>query len=205
MKHYYQTAATIIAIIALIITSANAQQDTCKKISISNPHGLDMEISKVWVLDTVNFSVESVKALPFNLGATESFDIKVCVLARDGKSHSTQVRYRNTHGTSSYNVTMIAPDGTSSVKNVENKNYNLVVASNPATTHFTIQFPQKPIKDVTIELYSMDGSLVHVKNVSEITTGEVSVNVQGLSSGTYVTVVKIKGENIITKRIAIQH
>ncbi|MEO6048634.1 MAG: hypothetical protein ABIQ57_14225 [Candidatus Kapaibacterium sp.] len=34
-----------------------------------------MDITKIWMVDTVNFTVRTIKSLPFHIGATEPFDI----------------------------------------------------------------------------------------------------------------------------------
>ncbi len=101
----------IITLVTLhFITGYATAQDTCKVFGQKNPHGLAMQVrGPMYVMDSVNFKVTSTKPLPYNIGATDTIYFEVCILARDGKQHSTQVRYGSTHGAVSFNVTMTAP------------------------------------------------------------------------------------------------
>lgn len=98
-----------------------------------------MTVSRVWVLDSVNFRVRPIQQLPYQESATGSFDFEVCILARDGKKYSTQVRYMTTHGAVSYTISNFeAPGGASEVSREVSSLINRIYP-NPARNAITIQ------------------------------------------------------------------
>lgn len=128
-------------LIGLFIATASTvqSQDTCKTFSQKNPHGAAMTISRVWILDSVNFRIRSIQPLPYQEAASGSFDFEVCILARDGKKYSTQVRYMTTHGAVSYPVSNFqAPGGVSAVAR-DQGSYVHRIYPNPARTSIAIE------------------------------------------------------------------
>ena len=153
-------------------------QDTCKSYSHNNPHGSPMTISRVWILDSVNFRVESIPMLPYQEAANGTYDFKVCILARDGKKYSTQVRYMTTHGAVSYPISNFqAPGGASGVSR-EGTSLSYSISPNPTRSNFTI-LGAAGSKWV---IYDMGG----VEVLSGVTAAvSESVDVTSLASGSY--------------------
>jgi hypothetical protein len=129
---------SILILAALLTASSVSAQDTCKTYSHKNPHGAAMTISRVWVLDSVNFRVETVQELPYQETATGSYDFTVCILAKDGLKHSTQVRYQTSHGPVSYNISNFQAPGSSGVSDL-GSDVDVSIYPNPAsrTTYLT--------------------------------------------------------------------
>jgi hypothetical protein len=99
----------LFVLLVLGVVNVARAQDTCKVFGQRNPHGVAMQISApMYVVDSVNFHIMSVKTLPYNINATDTIFFNVCLMATDGKTHSTQVRYNTTHGMVSYNVSLKA-------------------------------------------------------------------------------------------------
>lgn len=180
----------IVSIAIAIATFASARaQDTCKTFSIANPHGAAMSIMKIWAVDSVNFTVSTVKPLPFDIGATESFSIIVCIHARDGKPHSTSIRYTNTHGTSSYNVTMTAPSVSAvpSEGNDANVGVRVDVSPNPASTQAMIDVDASSTREIDVRLYDINGRAVW-SSAHATTHARIPMDLQSIPNGTYTLV-----------------
>ncbi len=181
---------TIVAIMIALTTFAQAYaQDTCKTFSIKNPHGAAMSIMKIWAVDSVNFTVSTVKPLPFQIGATESFDIIVCIRARDGKPHSTSIRYTNTHGTSSYNVTMTAPSVSAvpSEGDGADVGVRVDVSPNPASTQAMIDVDARGARETGVRLYDINGRVVW-SYTQTITQAHIPIDLQSIPAGMYTLV-----------------
>ena len=104
-----KTATLLLGILCLASATSHSQ-DTCQVFSIPNPHGAAMTISRVWIQDSVNFSVEPLRSVPFDITATESWDARVCIKPRDGQTYSTIIRYQTTHGPAAFQISMVAPN-----------------------------------------------------------------------------------------------
>ncbi len=188
-KFYGILGLAVIAIVGL--TLPTMAQDTCKTYTVANPHGAAMDITKIWAIDTVNFTVNTVRTLPFNIGATESFDIVVCLRVLDGKSHTTQIRYTNTHGTSSYSVTMTAPS-TSSVDPERGAAKSLalrLLSPNPAGDRITVGVDNNVVGDLHIAIYSMTGDMARSLRFESYGSSLLNLDLRGLPSGMYTMVV----------------
>ena len=75
----------LLSLLGLAYVASAQAQDTCKVFGQKNPHGVAMEIRPAMtVVDTVNFSVRSMKTLPYNISATDTIFFDVCIKARDG-------------------------------------------------------------------------------------------------------------------------
>jgi hypothetical protein len=99
-----------------------------------------MTVSRVWILDSINFRVRPIQTLPYSESANGTFDFEVCILPRDGKKYSTQVRYMTTHGAVSYTISNFqAPGGVSSVSPSKATNLNVSLYPNPTTAKVTVQ------------------------------------------------------------------
>jgi hypothetical protein len=149
-----------------------------------------MTISRVWILDSVNFRVRPIQQLPYQEAATGSFDFEVCIIPRDGKKYSTQVRYQTTHGPVSYNISnFVAPLSTSSVGN--------------AVTDGVEIYPNPTSDIVNVVLgYSFDFSVTNVNGVTVLAgRSEQVVDLKGLPRGSYYLSIKAIGRAEIVKRI----
>ncbi len=176
-------------------------QDTCKKYMVPNPHGAAMTVYKVWILDSVNFTVASVKPLPYNVDANGTSDFNVCILPRDGKTRSTQVRYENTHGTSSYAVTM-TPPGTASVKTI-NEAAMLHVFPNPANNETVVDLGKPILSSIVVEAVNVIGERITVPTV--MTENRIKLDLKHVPSGTY-TLILTDGSGILgSSGIVVQH
>jgi hypothetical protein len=94
-------AISLFCLLSLLPLVGEAQ-DTCKVFSQKNPHGAEMWIYNIWIRDSVNFRVRSIQTLPWFEGVNDTLHFEVCILARDGKKHTTQVGYFTTHDTVTY-------------------------------------------------------------------------------------------------------
>lgn len=198
MKHLY----TIITLALLIITTGHVHaQDTCKIFSIKNPHGAAMSINRIWVVDTVNFRVEPMKATPFQLGATESFEVRICILARDGQRHSSQIRYTNTHGTTNYSFSMDAPT-TSSVEFAESAAV-ATIAPHPLQGYGSIDFGRVVAGEMRLRIYSMVGELVLERMQPEFSGRQFLLDATSLIDGGYLMVATLDGRELMTRRVVV--
>ena len=201
MKTLYSLALVALCLVA----TESVAQDTCNTYLIPNPHGAAMSINTVWVVDTVNFSVESLRPLPYEISSTGTIDIRVCILVRDGKSHSTIVRYTNTHGTSSYQVTMTAP-ATSGVDRAVERTIALHSAlPNPASSTVTIDFGSSVPDQIRVEILDMSGRLVVDDLRPMISGGRLVFDVSAIANGLYLVQVTAPGRPVAVWPIIVQH
>ncbi len=175
-------------------------QDTCRSIYLKNPHGAAMNIEKVWILDSVNFTVESLRPLPYYITDTGTVDFKVCILPRDGIKRTTQVRYLNTHGTSSYSITM-TPPATESVK-TEPQLPSLIAFPNPASTSVELLLAGS-VSALKVECLALDGTSFHIPFTS--VGKRVTLQTTLLASGSYTIIVKDGERPIGMSQIVITH
>ncbi|MEO6941221.1 MAG: T9SS type A sorting domain-containing protein [Candidatus Kapaibacterium sp.] len=101
----------IVSVLFLFAGAAKAS-DECMLMGQKNPHGMAMVVSQVSVMDSVNFVVSTVKAMPFTMGKTDTVWFSVCPLVHDGKMHNTQIKYMTDMGPISYAISVMAPVGT---------------------------------------------------------------------------------------------
>ncbi|MEP7218752.1 MAG: T9SS type A sorting domain-containing protein [Bacteroidota bacterium] len=180
-------------------------QDTCKTYSVANPHGAAMDITKIWMVDTVNFTVRTIKSLPFHIGATESFDIEVCILARDGKPHTSQVRYQNTHGTSSYSVTITAPAVASvSDQKISSQTVHAPVP-NPASDIASIEIPEAMGRNIVVRLYNVLGEDVTEIAGIRVNDRNALIGVKALPNGGYVVAVIAGNMPVSMQSLVVSH
>ena len=72
---------------------------------------------------------------------------------------------------------------------------------NPVVDNFKIKFAQKLVGKASVEMYSADGKKVWTGSLSEDQLSSEGVNVVGLSTGTYIVVVKNGSQSFSTKII----
>lgn len=176
----------VLACLTVVVASQQSTaQDTCRVFSIPNPHGAAMTISRVFLSDTTHFTVEPLRAVPFDIGASETWDARVCIKARDGQTYSTTIRYQTTHGQASYAVTMTAP-GTAGAHD-DRPSSRLLVAPVPSRDRVRVSGELVGRADVTMRLYARDGALAATFQFGDWRTA-AELDVAGIPNGVYTLV-----------------
>lgn len=170
-------------------------QDTCMTVTIPNPHGAAMQIMRVWVTDSVNFSVEPMRTLPFDIGDTESWDARLCILARDGGTYTTTIRYQTTHGPAGFPVTMQAPLVSAVMDHTRAQRGVLRLYPSPSSGVVTIDIPDRDLGTVVIDVIDPIGRLA-VSFESAATNGTVTHDLSTLPNGSYLVVARYDDEEI---------
>jgi hypothetical protein len=197
MRYYILTLFTIFSALPM------SAQDTCRVFTIPNPHGAAMTISRVFIADTVNFSVEPLQPVPFNIGASETWDARVCIKARDGQSHSTTIRYQTTHGQASYAVTMNAP-GTAGI--VDPGLPNLAVTfPQPTSGRVTVRVVDHGVGELRAHVFDHSGGLMPSIPVMIGSGGDVSLDLEALPSGSYLVVLDVEGQIVARSSVVVVH
>ena len=197
-KRYY--LLILFAILSALPVSA---QDTCRVVTIPNPHGAAMTISRVFIADTVNFSVEPLRAVPFNIGASETWDARVCIKARDGQSHSTTIRYQTTHGQASFPVTMTAP-GTAGIAETAAPR-KVLAFPQPTSGRVTVGLEEAVVGELRARVYDHAGGLATTLSSLSSANDEVTLDLTGLSTGAYTIVLDAAGHVIAQSSVLIVH
>jgi hypothetical protein len=120
--------------------------------------------------------------LPYNIAATDTIFFNVCLMAMDGKTHSTQVRYNTTHGMVSYNVSLKAP--TSGVNEEQITHGPALSAAFPNPAAGIVKFALTgELRGAVLEIFSSDGSLI--ETLPTIGAGTVEIPTASLAAGFY--------------------
>ena len=153
-----------------------------------NPHGVAMEIrGPMTIADTINFSVESTKPLPYNISATDTIFFNVCIKVKDGKKHTTQVKYSSTHGAISYTITMQAP-GSASVISERANSPIIAVFPNPAKKYVRLQIENFAGSSMQMEI--LDGKGAAIAKQSVPNDRDITINTSNYSNGIYHVIIK---------------
>ncbi len=80
--------------------------DTCQVVSREHHLKGTVQINKFYCLDSTNFSVSALQALPYSLRDNESVRFNICLHCPDGKPHTTQVKAVTNQGELSWEITM---------------------------------------------------------------------------------------------------
>ena len=192
----------LVALGVMLIASAALSQSAEKIYSIANPYGTAMKVESISVDDTANFSLESLKPLPYDLEEMGTLDFKVAIIPRDGITRTTQVRYKDSHGVSAYTVTMAAPV-TSAVKTNNEQYANHPAYPNPVKDFCTINTDISLYPNVQIELFNAVGASVvgFVQPVGHI----LSLDARNLASGRYHLSISSNGQVIRSEDILVKH
>jgi hypothetical protein len=168
-----------------------SSQDTCRVFTIPNPHGAAMTISSIFIADTVNFSVEPLRSVPFDIEATETWDARVCIKARDGARHSTSIRYMTTHGQAAFQLSMDAP-GPSGI--VDDARVRTVVTAypSPSTGAVTLRLGNPVATRAVVTVVDASGAGTIVAPVSRA-GDDLHIDLGTLAPGAYVIVVSVDG------------
>ncbi|MEO6940529.1 MAG: T9SS type A sorting domain-containing protein [Candidatus Kapaibacterium sp.] len=173
----------LFVLLVLGVVNVARAQDTCKVFGQRNPHGVAMQISApMYVVDSVNFHIMSVKTLPYNINATDTIFFNVCLMATDGKTHSTQVRYNTTHGMVSYNVSLKATTAGVSKELLTCGPALSTPFPNPAGGIVKFELSGE-LHGAVLSLFSSNGSLI--ENLPAIGAGTVEIPTASLPAGVY--------------------
>lgn len=177
-------------------------QDTCKVFSVPNPHDAPMTISSVFIADTVNFTVEPLRSVPFDITATEIWDARVCIKARDGQRYSTTIRYMTTHGQASFALSMVAP-ATSGAPSLQLRAHSRVFPL-PARDFVSIELPDARPGEVSALVADVLGRIV-ATNVQLVVSRDsfVRVDVRDLATGTFIYTFESAGRVIGRARVVV--
>jgi len=186
----------------MMIASVALSQSTEKFYSIANPYGVSARVESISVDDTMNFSVESLKALPFDLDERGTVDFKISIIPRDGITRTTQVRCIDSRGCTYYTVTMEAPI-TSAVRTQNMQYENHPAYPNPVKDYCTINTDISLYPNVQIELFNEVGARVVglVQPVGHV----LSLDARNLASGRYHLSISSNGQVIRSEDIFVKH
>jgi hypothetical protein len=187
---------------ALFYASVALSQSTEKIYSIANPYGIAARVESVSVDDTANFSVESLKPLPYEVDESGTLDFKVGIIPHDGITRTTLVRIIDSRGCSSYTVTLDAPV-TSAVKTNNEQYENHPAYPNPVKDFCTINTDISLYPNVQIELFNEVGAAVVglVQPVGRV----LSLDARNLPSGRYHLSISSNGHIIRSEDIIVKH
>lgn len=185
----------------LFSTSIALSQNAEKVYSISNPYGSSLRISSLTVDDSINFRVEPMKPLPFELPENGTLDFKVTVLRHDGITRTSQVRFGDDKNTSSYTIEIEAPI-TSSVKS-SIQEMQSAVFPNPAKDYCIINVDITQYPNVEIELFNSTGASI-IGGVQQVGKN-LSLDVRNLASGNYHLLIKSNGNLVRKEEIIVSH
>ncbi len=190
-------------VLGVMLIASVALSQTAEKIySIPNPYGIAARVESITVDDTANFTVESLKPLPYEVDESGTLDFKVAIVPRDGITRSTQVHYWDSRGCTSYTVTMDAPV-TSAVKTNNEQYENHPAYPNPVKDYCTINTDISLYPNVQIELFNAVGATVIglVQPVGHV----LSLDARNLSSGRYHLIISSNGQVIRNEDILVKH
>ncbi len=184
----------------LFFASAALSQSIEKIYSISNPYGAAMRIESLRIDDTVNFRLESLKPMPYDLGESGMLDFKIAIIPHDGITRSAQIK--DSHGATLTSITLTAPVA-SAVRKAEDQYINHPAYPNPAKDFCTINTDISLYPNVAIELFNSAG--VSVVGVVQPVGHSLSLDARNLSSGKYHLTISSNGAMIRSEDICVKH
>ncbi|MDP4221271.1 MAG: T9SS type A sorting domain-containing protein [Bacteroidota bacterium] len=181
----------------MFFASTGFSQSAEKIFSIGNPYGTALRVESLTIDDTANFRIESLKALPCNLGESDKLDFRVTIIPRDGITRTAQVRAGNL---SLYTVTMSAPLE-SSVKSGEDQVQPAY--PNPVKDFCTINTDISLYPNVQVEVFNSVGASV-IGLIQPVGHG-LSLDARNLASGRYHILISSDGTVIRSEDIIVKH
>jgi hypothetical protein len=200
MKHLH--ALTLLGI--LLLAGRSSAQDTCRYYWLPNPSWGPIYVYTVEVLDTVNFSVEPIKPLPHRISQNESFDVTICIRARDGRPHSTIVRYTHDHGSSAEDITMTAPIASAVEKESTMRLRLHPPMPNPAASTISIDPGYTLPENVSTEIVDLSGRIVVAGHRPAISDGRLQIDVGAIPNGRYLLRVIAPGRSVDSWPIVVR-
>ncbi len=188
--------ALLVVSMVLACASVSQAQSPCQIVAQKNPHPMDITVSTVMVMDTVNFEVHALSMMPFVVKNGDSVHFGLCARATDGMMHTSMIMYKTNMGTFSFNVSMKA--STAAVSQQNSVNHVSAAFPNPASSTLNVQLLGE-FTGATAQLFSVDGSLVAT---SSVTSASSTLDVAQLPSGAYRLVVN-KGDKILSSQSVV--
>ena len=189
-------------LLGVLLSASTALSQNAEKIySISNPYGSRMMVESLSVDDTVNFKLESLKAMPYDLDEIGTLDFKVTVTANDGITRTTQVRCNDGRCTPLYTITMAAPIA-SGVKGADDRAARPAYP-NPVKDYCTINTDISLYPNVQIELFNSVGA--SVIGVVQPVGHNLSLDARNLTNGRYHLTITTNGTVIRSEDIIVNH
>jgi hypothetical protein len=100
-------------ILNLTATSLPWQPLDCRRLTLFNADDADYVMQRIWVSDSVNFSITPRYPTPTEFYAQSAFDYTLCINPRDGKEYTTKVFYDIGSEIRETSVTLVAPNSAS--------------------------------------------------------------------------------------------
>ncbi|HJW29224.1 MAG TPA: hypothetical protein VJ508_08215, partial [Saprospiraceae bacterium] len=107
-------------------------------------------------LDSMNFTVQPQRPMPFNCMMGDTVWMRVCLRAHDGKLHQTTIYYGTDQGTVSFEVAMQAA-GTSIVPINLAPRITMALYPNPTMDRVFINLSDVLPEPMTIEIVDLKG------------------------------------------------
>lgn len=85
----------------------------CRKLQLYNDSDVDLVIDRIWLSDSINFSIAPRYPLPTEFYAESSMEYELCVIPRNGESYTTKLFYSVGTEVRETSVTLIAPNSAS--------------------------------------------------------------------------------------------
>ncbi|HYM20005.1 MAG TPA: hypothetical protein VEW28_03265 [Candidatus Kapabacteria bacterium] len=191
-----------VVLLAAGVLTARAQE-SAKFVSITNPIGKALTLNSVWVADPDYFSVEPLASLPISISPSGTIDFRVSIKPRDGVTRSTEVWYRDTHGTtSSFAVTMTAPFEQNGVQQNQ-PSREQPVYPNPVKDFCTMNLDVRLYPNVQVDLFNEVGG--RVVGVIAPTGDKLVLDARNLASGRYNIVVSSDGNIVKNEEVVVRH
>jgi hypothetical protein len=185
----------LLVLLATPLTAIQAQP-TCDTVTLTltgHGHGA-ITVSRVWVDDPDNFAISMERTLPFDAVEGETFDVRICILKRDGRTYSTVLRYETNHGASEWAVTLTAPNPVSGISMVdETRRPRALVYPTVATDRIQIQFNRVEPAPIVIRLFDTKGEIVRHRALTELPPRGVALDVRDVCAGPYHLTIQIAG------------
>jgi hypothetical protein len=171
-------------------------QPTCDTVTLTltgHGHG-PITVSRVWLDDADNFSISMDRTLPFDASEGETFEVRVCVIRRDGRTYSTALRYETNHGAGEATVTLAAPSPVSGISMVdESRRPRALVYPSVARDLVRIQFNRVEPAPIVFRLFDTKGEIVRHRALTEFPPRGVEFDIRDVCAGPYHLSIQIAG------------
>jgi hypothetical protein len=161
--------------------SMQTQVETCQMVSETNPHPMDINVSKVWVDDSVDFNVMPTRSLPFTVKVGMPVGFQLCLTAIDAAQHTAKVSFASDMGTFTMNAVTMSAAASVAITSTPGENV-LKVFPNPANTTLTARLPDGE-REGQVVLYSTSGQ--RVMSATVMNAGSVEIPIGSIAPGVY--------------------
>jgi len=157
--------------------------DTCQMFGNMKSHsGMMRVMGPFYCLDSINFSVHSTRAIPYDCMMGDTVWMQVCCFFQDGKMHRTTIYYGTDQGLASFDVVIQAP-GTSRVERNDAPAITMELHPNPAMNRTIVSLSEIPTSPMIIEIADQKGNVLLTYALAQIS--EISIVTQNLPIGIY--------------------